>query len=912
VIGYTSRTGTATTLAALREAGWRLLVVAGAVLRNEGFRYGLDNGAWSYHERGVPFDEAAFLLALRRFGAKADFVVVPDIVAGGKASLDYSLSWLPRVRSVAKRQLIAVQDGMTPDDLRPVLRTLSVGIFVGGTTEWKLATLPEWGRLAQETGCYLHVGRVNSRKRILLCAQAGAHSFDGTSPIKFPSTLPLLEAARREACRMKTITHLSASQMETFEESAGGCNRKWYLNKVVGLPIPQAASAALGEATHKELETWLETGETRHLGPIARAALTLGPVLPKPGAVVVESNGELPLVDGIKFVLRIDVLDFQSDPAVPRVVDWKTTSNFQYLKSSEELRRAIQMLGYAKYALTYYPADATPKTVKVAHVGLLTRGSPQARYTEATLDVSEIESGWTRLQQLGRRMKEVSLLESPAQVRANKSVCQKYGGCPFKNQCAGIDGAAAPSPFHDPTAKENVPMPLPPAIAAKLGLANKAATPAAEPEKKGGVIPADAPKVLTAAQIEAYAAQKKAGTATGVVPPDAPAPAKEERKEAAALAAAVAKPVETAQTPAPAPAPAEPVDVARGYGWTDEEIDAMSDEAFIASQKIRKEDADVTWDEDDQGRFIDAIVEKPKPVVTAPRRASRTQAAAPAPVVEEKTDYPEKGYIPPAQVQEMIEEKVAEMVADEAPKPAKRKAGRPPVYEQHLKGLYGWSVDQLVRITRPQGEALFEAKIRGDQVSITPDGVVHVLGEEPFRLLPDGTPAAVETTKASASAPKAEPVAAPPVEKTTLSPETKEQVKKFLTSETKIVGTSGQADTFPNDVEPRWSNLSVVGLRVFVDILPEKGVESVTLLDEILKPYMADAAAKNKNEKTGAPDPVTHYSLIPFAQGPSRVAAYLLVNPPKGDVFVDSKSPCAAACLEVLRPMADVVYRGVR
>lgn len=68
LIGYASRTGTRRNLALLRECGWRLLVSAAGVLRHEGFRYALDNGAWSAYTQGRPFDFAAFELALRKFG----------------------------------------------------------------------------------------------------------------------------------------------------------------------------------------------------------------------------------------------------------------------------------------------------------------------------------------------------------------------------------------------------------------------------------------------------------------------------------------------------------------------------------------------------------------------------------------------------------------------------------------------------------------------------------------------------------------------------------------------------------------------------------------------------------------------------------------------------------------------------
>lgn len=196
MIAYASRTGTRRNLAALRKAGWRLLVVAGAVLRHEGFPYALDNGAWSCHQRGEPFDSSAFEFALGKMGAGADWIVVPDIVAGGLPSLEFSLGWVERVRAVGPA-LLAVQDGMAPDDVRGFVGP-RLGLFLGGSTEWKLETMRLWGRLALDLGAYFHVARVNTVKRIVLCQDAGAHSFDGTSVTRYACNLPRLDQARRQ------------------------------------------------------------------------------------------------------------------------------------------------------------------------------------------------------------------------------------------------------------------------------------------------------------------------------------------------------------------------------------------------------------------------------------------------------------------------------------------------------------------------------------------------------------------------------------------------------------------------------------------------------------------------------------------------------------------------------------------
>lgn len=197
MIAYASRTGTRRNLAALREHGWRLLVSAAGCLRHEGFEYALDNGAWSAYTQGRPFDERAFEAALRKLGAGADWTVLPDVVAGGHASLEMSLRWMRAVLDETPRALIAVQDGLGVEDVRPFLGP-RVGIFVGGSTEWKLATLPQWGRLGREAQAWVHVGRVNSARRIAACASAEATSFDGTSVTRFAKTARPLDAARRQ------------------------------------------------------------------------------------------------------------------------------------------------------------------------------------------------------------------------------------------------------------------------------------------------------------------------------------------------------------------------------------------------------------------------------------------------------------------------------------------------------------------------------------------------------------------------------------------------------------------------------------------------------------------------------------------------------------------------------------------
>jgi len=137
LIAYAVRTGTKRNLAGLRELGWRLLVSAAGVQSTEGFEdlgIALDNGAWSARGTGEYPDrlKRLFIRLVVTLGSIADWAVPPDIVAGGTASLNLSLHWLPWVLKHCRRALLAVQDGMVVDQVRPHLGP-DVGVFVGGT-----------------------------------------------------------------------------------------------------------------------------------------------------------------------------------------------------------------------------------------------------------------------------------------------------------------------------------------------------------------------------------------------------------------------------------------------------------------------------------------------------------------------------------------------------------------------------------------------------------------------------------------------------------------------------------------------------------------------------------------------------------------------------------------------------------
>ena len=120
---------------------------------------------------------------LESHGKGAGWVVVPDIVGRGLESLAFSEAWLPRLEGSAPL-LLAVQDGMVPADVAALVGS-QLGIFLGGSTEWKVRTCGEWGRFAKATGAYFHVARVNTLERLRLAHRCGADSIDGSGPSRF-------------------------------------------------------------------------------------------------------------------------------------------------------------------------------------------------------------------------------------------------------------------------------------------------------------------------------------------------------------------------------------------------------------------------------------------------------------------------------------------------------------------------------------------------------------------------------------------------------------------------------------------------------------------------------------------------------------------------------------------------------
>lgn len=107
------------------------------------------------------------------------------------------MRWLDRCLSACPLVLIAVQDGMTASDLAPLIGP-NIGLFLGGSTEWKLATMSDWGAFCAARRVHYHVARVNSARRFAMAHAAGATSIDGSNLSRYSINANRLDYAARQ------------------------------------------------------------------------------------------------------------------------------------------------------------------------------------------------------------------------------------------------------------------------------------------------------------------------------------------------------------------------------------------------------------------------------------------------------------------------------------------------------------------------------------------------------------------------------------------------------------------------------------------------------------------------------------------------------------------------------------------
>lgn len=158
------------------HSGYRAVTV-------EGIRWAADNGCFS---QGGRFDLDVFLrwldgmepLRLDCLFATAPDVYDPTGAPCHDATTARSAPVLPILRDMGYKAAFVAQIGSTPDNVR--WDDLDA-LFLGGTVPWKLSPAAEAvAYRAKREGKWLHMGRVNTLRRLRYAKAIGCDSVDGT------------------------------------------------------------------------------------------------------------------------------------------------------------------------------------------------------------------------------------------------------------------------------------------------------------------------------------------------------------------------------------------------------------------------------------------------------------------------------------------------------------------------------------------------------------------------------------------------------------------------------------------------------------------------------------------------------------------------------------------------------------
>jgi hypothetical protein len=138
-----------------------------------GMSWAMDNDCFN------ALDEPAYRAMLARNAGLPGclWVTAPDVVADANATIARFVEWYPVLAAYNYPIAFVAQDGLTSEETPWDLIDC---LFIGGSTNFKLGHAA-WllATEAKERGKLLHMGRVNSRQRIVYAKAIGADSIDG-------------------------------------------------------------------------------------------------------------------------------------------------------------------------------------------------------------------------------------------------------------------------------------------------------------------------------------------------------------------------------------------------------------------------------------------------------------------------------------------------------------------------------------------------------------------------------------------------------------------------------------------------------------------------------------------------------------------------------------------------------------
>jgi hypothetical protein len=177
-----------------------------------GLPFCIDNGCGPGKDgepgAGYPGDRA-YLEFLSHLSAQSRrrcvFATAPDVLGDPEATLRRSARFVYRLRAwFGLPGAVVAQDGLEDMD---VPWSWFDALFIGGSTEWKLGDgARRLVREAKANGKWVHMGRVNSLRRLRYAKAIGCDSADGTFLVFAPDVnLPKLQRWMREVNEQLTL-----------------------------------------------------------------------------------------------------------------------------------------------------------------------------------------------------------------------------------------------------------------------------------------------------------------------------------------------------------------------------------------------------------------------------------------------------------------------------------------------------------------------------------------------------------------------------------------------------------------------------------------------------------------------------------------------------------------------------------
>ena len=356
---------------------------------------------------------------------------------------------------------------------------------------------------------------------------------DGT-PAGVPATEALVAPGDARAKAKRELPPgeywFSASQVDTFND----CKRKWAFRVIDGIKGDSNKYAEHGKRIHDKLEAYLLRGTIPDQLVDTDALIMLPGIrhLPQPGVALTELRFEM-AVPGLGAFLGFIDAHFVED-GIPVNIDHKTTSSLRWALTKDQLLSNVQSVIYAVYAMERHDVDAVKNRWVYYQRN---HKKPKARKVEAVMRMAEVAKHWESVLGSAREMKQIrDSGAKAADVSYNAKICDKYGGCPYRQVCGLTGFDRLRSLVMQQTMKERMAA----AAAAKAAInpPENAQLPAAAAAAPAAAAPAQGALALT--PLQRMQAAKAAAPAPSAPAPSAPAPSAPAPSAPTTIAAAVA------------------------------------------------------------------------------------------------------------------------------------------------------------------------------------------------------------------------------------------------------------------------------------------------------------------------------------------------------------------------------------